>query len=50
MKVIASLLTSLWEAIGIHCEYFNLNKAGIFESSFFWVGVNLIPPSYFKKK
>ena len=37
--------------------YFNPNKAGLFEGSFFWVGVNLTspltpphpPPSYFKK-
>ena len=31
-------------------QLLNLNKAGLFESSFYWGGVNLIPYSYFKKK
>ena len=28
---------------------FNPNKAGLFEGSFFWEGINLTPPSYFMK-
>ena len=31
-------------------QLLNLNKAGLFKSSFYWGGVNLIPYSCFKKK